>query len=84
MHYKYVIKLMKVEKGKKKSAFSVVVTDNKHKINGFFIEHLGIYNLNGNTREGFIDLKRFGFWVNKGAFVSSKVKWIVSLIVKGE
>jgi len=89
MHKKLVIKIFKIRRRSKNNVSKLIVVGyNTSRVNGGYIEKLGsigtIYTeLNNNLKTQVIcsiNLRRLGFWLNKGAFIKSKVSWLVGLL----
>ena len=89
MRKKLVIKIFKIRRRSKNNVSKLIVVGyNTFKVNGGYIEKLGsigtIYTeLNNNLKTQVIcsiNLRRLGFWLNKGAFIKSKVSWLVGLL----
>ena len=93
MKKKLVIKLCNIRKSTKdKETRWIVVGFNNSRSHGAFVEKLGVYSVyyekfpltHKVMRICSINLKRLGFWLNKGAFVKSKPSWLIGLLGKGE
>jgi len=89
MHKKLVIKIFKIRRRSKNNVSKLIVVGyNTSRVNGGYIEKLGsigtIYTeLNNNLKTQVIcsiNLRRLGFWLNKGSFIKSKVSWLVCLL----
>jgi len=89
MDKKLVIKIFKLGKRSlNKTARIIVVGYNTSKPNGRYIEKLGSYGVfNHNdpivTRPQLIcsiNLRRLGYWLNRGAILKSKVSWLVGML----
>ena len=89
MHKKLVIKIFKLRRRSKNNVSRIIVVGyNTYKVNGGYIEKLGSIGtisteLNKNLKTQVIcsiNLRRLGFWLNKGAFIKSKVSWLVGLL----
>jgi len=89
MHKKLVIKIFKIRRRSKNNVSKLIVVGyNTSKVNGGYIEKLGSIGtiateLNNNLKTQVIcsiNLRRLGFWLNKGAFIKSKVSWLVGLL----
>jgi len=93
MNKKLIIKLCKIRKSTKdKNTRLIVVGLNNSRSNGGFIEKLGVYSIYHEKflisykvmRVCSINLRRLGYWLNKGALVKSKPSWLIGLLGKGE
>jgi ribosomal protein S16 len=82
MQPRYVIKLSsKSSLSIDKQSKSIIVGLNVGKSNGPYIARLGYCKKISNKKTFyFIDLLKLGFWLNKGATLSSKVSWIVGFL----
>lgn len=89
MHKKYVIKIFKIRRRSKNNVSKLIVVGyNTYKVNGGYIEKLGsigtiVSKINSNLKTQIIcsiNLRRLGFWLNKGASIKSKVSWLVGLL----
>ena len=81
MRYRYVIRLMKINAYSKDRLNKVIgVSSNKYRQNSGFIEKLGVVIKQGDINVYCINLKRVGYWLNKGAILKSKVAWIIEMI----
>jgi len=89
MHKKYIIKIFKLRRRSKNNVSKLIVVGyNTYKVNGGYIEKLGSIgticsNINKNLKTQVIcsiNLRRLGFWLNKGALIKSKVSWLVGLL----
>lgn len=89
MHKKYIIKIFKLRRRSKNNVSKLIVVGfNNYKVNGGYIEKLGSIgticsNINKNLKTQIIcsiNLRRLGFWLNKGALIKSKVSWLVGLL----
>lgn len=61
---------------KKRPFYHVVVTDNRNRRDGRYIERIGFYNPIGKASEENlrIDVERVDFWIGRGAQTSDRVK----------
>jgi len=93
MKKKFIIKLCKIRKSTKdKNTRLIVVGLNNSRSNGAFLEKIGVYSIYNERfpisyktmRVCSINLKRLGFWLNKGALVKSKPSWLIGLLGAGE
>ena len=82
MHKKYIIKIFKIRRRSKNNVSKLIVVGfNNYKVNGGYLEKLGSIgtlcsNLNNTLKTQVvcsINLRRLGFWLNKGALLKSKV-----------
>ena len=89
MHKKYIIKIFKLRRRSKNNVSKLIVVGfNTYKVNGGYIEKLGsigtiVSKINSNLKTQIIcsiDLRRLGFWLNKGALLKSKVSWLIGLL----
>ena len=89
MHKKLIIKIFKLRRRSKNNVSKLIVVGyNTSRVNGGYLEKLGsigtIYTeLNNNLKTQVIcsiNLRRLGFWLNKGALIKSKVSWLVGLL----
>ena len=89
MHKKYIIKIFKIRRRSKNNVSKLIVVGfNNYKVNGGYLEKLGSIgtlcsNLNNTLKTQVvcsINLRRLGFWLNKGALLKSKVSWLVGLL----
>jgi ribosomal protein S16 len=89
MHKKYIIKIFKIRRRSKNNVSKLIVVGfNNYKVNGGYLEKLGSIgtlcsNLNNSLKTQVvcsINLRRLGFWLNKGALLKSKVSWLVGLL----
>ena len=89
MDKKLIIKIFKIRRTSKNNASKIIVVGyNTSKVNGGYIEKLGSIGtlsteINDNLKTQVIcsvNLRRLGFWLNKGALIKSKVSWLVGLL----
>jgi len=91
MDKKLIIKIFKIRRTSKNNASKIIVVGyNTSKVNGGYIEKLGsIGTLSTGINDDLkiktqvicsINLRRLGFWLNKGALIKSKVSWLVGLL----
>lgn len=89
MNKKYIIKIFKIRRRSKNNVSKLIVVGfNTYKVNGGYIEKLGSIGtihskINNNLKTQIIcslNLRRLGFWLNKGALIKSKVSWLVGLL----
>ena len=57
--------------------YKIVVADNKSPRDGKFIEKIGFYNPIGEKKLFKIDIKRFQYWLDKGAQSPKTVRSLV-------
>lgn len=93
MDKKLIVKIFKIRKKSKNNISRIIVVGyNFSKVNGGYIEKLGsigsIYSdINVNLKISIIcsiNLRRLGFWLNKGAKVRSRVSWLIGLLSLNE
>lgn len=53
--------------------YDIVVTYKDKRYRGSFLERIGHYNPQAGERMFFINLRKLGFWLNRGAKIHSKV-----------
>jgi len=64
--------------GKKKNpVYRVVAVDKRKKRNGSYIEVVGFYNPMVDPHLLQVDKKKFDYWVNKGAVISSGLERLI-------
>lgn len=89
MHKKYIIKIFKIRRRSKNNVSKLIVVGyNTSRVNGGYIEKLGsvgtiFSEINNNLKTQIIcsiNLRRLGFWLNKGALIKSKVSWLIGLL----
>lgn len=84
MKQKLIIKSFKVSaKSNDNISKMIVVGYNTSKVNGRYIEKLGVCSKKGNEFFYFLKLSRVGFWLNRGAYVKPRISWIIGMIGKG-
>ena len=66
---------------KKRPFYHLVVTDNRNKRDGRYIERLGFFNPSGKESEEDIriDQDRVNYWVERGAQISDRVRKLLKL-----
>ena len=84
-----MIKIFKLRRRSKNNVSKLIVVGfSTYKVNGGYIEKLGSIGticseINNNLKTRVIcslNLRRLGFWLNKGAFMKSKVSWLIGLL----
>jgi ribosomal protein S16 len=58
----------------------IVVGYNLSKVNGRYIEKIGHYSRFEDGFFYFIKFDRLAYWLNRGAYLKSRVSWVVGLI----
>lgn len=63
----------------KRPFYHIVVTDQRNRRDGRYIERLGYFNpvAQGNDRELEIDLERTDYWVARGAQITERVAQLI-------
>ncbi|MFT8229564.1 MAG: 30S ribosomal protein S16 [Enterobacterales bacterium] len=65
---------------KKRPFYQVIVSNSKSARDGKFIEKVGFFNpLN---KQKYLNIKRIKYWINCGAILSNKVKYIIKKLCK--
>lgn len=81
MKRKLVIKSFKVNANSNDSISKVIVVGyNTTKVNGRYIEKLGVCSKYGSEFFYFLKLSRLGFWINRGAKIKPRISWIVGML----
>jgi len=89
MNKKLIIKLFKVRRRSKNNASKLIVVGyNTSSVNGGYFEKLGVVGtnevqINTNLKTQMVcsvNLRRLGFWLNKGAIIKSKVSWFIGIL----
>jgi len=89
MHKKYIIKIFKIRRRSKNNVSKLIVVGyNTSRVNGGYLEKLGsigtvVAEINSKLKTQIIcsiNLRRLGFWLNKGALIKSRVSWLVGLL----
>lgn len=92
MNRKLVIKTFKMrKKSKDKWAKIIVVSYNTTKVNGGFLDKIGTFGAFNKSFTNIrpkiicsINLRKLGYWLNKGAVIKSRPSWLVGLLSDNE
>lgn len=85
MKKKLVIKSFKLSANSNDNISRIIVVGyNTAKVNGRYIEKLGVCSKYG-WRSGmffFLKLSRIGFWLNRGAILKPRISWMIGMFSK--
>lgn len=85
MKRKLIIKSFKLSAKSNDNVSKIIVVGyNTTKVNGRYIEKLGVCSRHG--RKGmlyFFNLSRIGFWLNRGAVLKPRISWMLGVLGKG-
>jgi len=84
MHKKIKIKLFKARANSLNTRSKMIVVGFNNKVNGAYIEKIGVFFNEENTNICFINLYRLAYWLNKGVKMTSRVSWLVGLLANSE
>ncbi|CAL4323680.1 30S ribosomal protein S16 [Buchnera aphidicola (Eriosoma lanigerum)] len=64
---------------KKRPFFKIVIADSRFRRDGRFIEKIGFFNpiAAGKEQNLFINIQRVKYWIQKGAQLSNRVKYLI-------
>jgi len=83
MKRKLIIKSFKVNANSNDTiSKAIVVSYNTTKVNGRYIEKVGVCSKHGKEFLYFIKLSRVGFWLNRGAILKPRISWIIGILGK--
>jgi len=81
MRKHYVIKLFKLRANSNDVVNRIIVVMwNTSRPNSGYLDKIGVLSKQGTFNIYCINLRRLGFWLNKGAVMKSKVSWIVGIL----
>jgi len=84
MKRRLIIKSFRVNANSNDNISKVIVVGlNTSKVNGRYIEKLGVCT---RHQDGFfyvLKLSRIGFWLNRGAVLKPRISWIIGMLGKG-
>ena len=93
MDKKLVIKTFKIRKHTRDRCSKIIVVGyNTYKVNSYYIEKIGVFgyyntNLTDNLKPKIIcsiNLKKLGYWLNRGAKIKSRISWLTGLLAKND
>ena len=63
----------------------IAVTFNTSKVHGGYrFDKIGVIKYYKNICFCYLDLYKLGYWLNRGAFLKTKVSWLVGILAKYE
>lgn len=84
MKQKLMIKSYKVNANSNDNiSKAIVVGLNTSKVNGRYIEKVGVCTKNQDGFFYVLKLSRIGYWLNKGAILKPRISWIIGMFGKG-
>jgi hypothetical protein len=81
-----VIKIFKKSvKSRDNKSRVIVVTYNSSKVNGGFrFDKIGVIKYYKNIYVCYINFYKLGYWLNRGAYLKTKVSWLTGIVSKYE
>lgn len=85
MHKGLIIKSYKVRSSSKDNISKLIVVGFKHtRVNGKYIEKVGVCTKKGNSLVYYLKINRIAFWLNRGAILKPRISWIIGYLQYGE
>jgi len=80
MKRKLIIKSFKTSAKSRDNISKMIVVGYNTKVNGYYIEKIGHYSKFEDKYMYFLKLDRLAYWLNKGAFLKSRISWVAGII----
>jgi len=78
------IKLFNVKAGAINSRAKMIVVGYNNKVNGSYVERLGVFYFEHDVHMVLIDIKRLSYWLLKGVKMKSKVSSVLGILAQAE
>lgn len=78
------IKLFKVRAYSPNAEVKMIVVGFNNKVNGAYIERLGVFYVEHGARIVLLNIPRFSYWLSKGVKMKPKVSWAIGMLGQGE
>lgn len=84
MKRRLIIKSYKVRANSNDNISRIIVVGLRtSKVNGYYIEKVGVCIKHQSSFMYVVNLSRIGYWLNKGAILKPRISWIIGILGKG-
>jgi ribosomal protein S16 len=81
---KLTIKLFKVRANSPNVHTKMIVVGFNNKVNGSYVERLGVFYKEHDTCFILLNIPRFSYWLLRNVKIKSRVSWMLGLLAHGE